>query len=230
MGIASGLVKDFDVMCDVLCRLLHLSDWAWRNEKYLSGNCLKPNTRATYERLKRANVVPLTLEELELLIEEARKTKARPLYFKNRFYLPPLEENSEHIAVLSLDSNLAPSQRCISFRVEMYSFRDASGGDAMRAVGFRFELGKPRSKHGYYHVQFTTEKNAKEGRRPLPDCPLWMPTSEPCLIVPARSPVSLVFCIMVSYYGNISKINSLISNLNIEDRHKEVLQYLATSS
>jgi hypothetical protein len=223
--MTSSLVKDFDIMCDVLLRVHALSQWAWRNGKYLSGNALKRNTVETYERLK-ASKDPLTFEELEKLIRCSQQKNNRLLYFRTRFYLPPLEENSEFVAVLSLDSDLTEPDQSISFRVEMYRLANATGGGIMRAVGFRFEMGQHGSKHNYYHVQFTTERHDKEGRTLLPDCPAWMPTSEPCIIVPARSPVSLVFCILVGYCGNIKRVTRLISELNIGNRHKEIMQYL----
>jgi hypothetical protein len=213
--MSGGNTKDFLVMCELLDSLLDLSDHHWRIRKDLNNNDL--DTRTTMRNYDQMALTehPLARRKLDLLMKKSRNSRL----CLDQFYLPPLEEDREFIPILSLKCDLTSSPPSLSLRVGMTKY--TNGGKCRpTSVGFRFEMGKPNSNHNYHHMQFT----ARPHDEPLAGCPE-LPETYPCVLTPAKCPVSLFLCLLLSLYGSRITENRIFT-VNIDRKYKVPLDYL----
>lgn len=197
-------------MCQVLQRLHRFTSRQWRLRKDLGGSKLNKNTIDNFENMIYYYKRPVSIGELEKIMKE--KLGNLCLDLDKPFYLPPLEENSEFIPLLSLKCNLSESPPNISLRIEMFRYL-IEEKYKLQGFGFRFETGKSGSKHDYWHVQVTKVVGG----------PDWIPDTVPCIPVRAKCPVSLIFCMLISFYGK-GMYNKIFSGMNIDKKYKEPLK------
>jgi len=207
--------KDFMIMCDVLRRLAQLSGKCWRNKMDIDKSKLTQETKDNYESLT-IHKYPMKAEDLERLIKQSPNGDCLRL---DRFYLPPLDADKDFIPVLSLKCNFRNAPPKIGLRIGMFSY---DSNKSLRVFGFRFESGIIDSNHDYCHGQFTKKLFEDE----LPGMPDRMPETYPCILTPAKCPVSLIFCMLISFYGKKIQNTSVFSDLNLDSRYKEPLEYL----
>jgi len=208
--------KDFEMMCVLLESLLDLSEHLWSTRKDLDGNALDAGTTMrNFDMTLIKTRSPLTHKDLDFLRKKSRNSRLR----FSGFYLPPLDEDKEFIPILSLDCNLGSSPPRLSLRVGMTKYIK---GKKLRPVslGFRFEMGIPKSNHNYHHMQLTGTPHDE----PLEGCPE-LPETYPCVITPAKCSVSLLLCLLLSLYGSrISKHG--IFTANIDKKYKTYSEFL----
>lgn len=216
--MSSGHIKDFNMMCDTLQCLLRKSKNLWKARINLSYSKLGIRTVENYNKLIGLRR-PISPEELEKEVEKKRKSKKRNLQLDKPFYLPPLEKDPEFIPLLFLKCDLDKSSYDISLRIEMYRYR-RDNSPRLEGFGLRFEMHEKPSEHDYAHVQVTNEHDGAI----LPECPGWLPTTLPCIPAKAECPVSLIFCMLISFYGKKMYNKIFPADLNIEDRCKKILK------
>lgn len=213
-----GNGKDFEIMCQVLRKLNDLSLKLWRKEKDLSGSDLRDDIKFNYDNLIISNH-PMQEKNLDNLIKQNLDSLC--LAFDESFYLPPLDDNKDFIPLLSLNCNLTEYPPEISLRICMYRYLN---GDITKpqGIGFRFEKHKG-SNHDYYHVQVTNKPHASLEH----EYHDWIPENIPCILQPAQNPVSLIFSMLISFYGKrISE--QMITLMNIDRKYKEPLKFIQT--
>jgi len=209
------------MMCELLKRLLDLSDYHWKEGKDLKYKDLaKTGTIRNHERMTWSERC-MASEELDSLINNSRNSRL----CLDRFYLPPLDEDREFIPILSLKCNLISSPPSLSLRVGMTKYTNDGKGQPV-SLGFRFEMGhpgqrrRPDSDHNYHHMQLTARPHGE----PLFGCPE-LPETYPCVPTPAKCPITLFLCMLLSLYGTkISKTK--IFTADIDRKYKVLSDYL----
>ena len=186
--------KDFDVLCIVLKKLNKKSDYLWRNGLTINGTELSDNLIRTYSSLideKR----PLSLGELEKIIDEAQDLQLS--WDKTYFYFPPLND-PEFVTTFKFECNFTSPNPSIKFRIEMHRYKD-EGKTKLFGFGFRFETGSPETGHDFLHMQISTRPSPS--KKLFSGCSGFIPTSIPCIPAIAKCPVSLLFFILICFYG-----------------------------
>jgi len=185
-------------LCNIL-RQVHEFSWSlWESGQTVSGSAIDNRANATYDSLARtADHYPLEPEPLDGRLRTSERSHDLRLYFNHgtRFYLPPLDENCEFVATLSLDCKLSEPNRSFKFRIEMYTLREQQ----LHGIGYRFEFGEGEHKHA--HVTLAKERPDSEGGKALFGCPIWLPTYIPRVPTIAGTPVSLLVCMLIGLYG-----------------------------
>lgn len=144
------------------------------------------------------------------------------------FYLPPTDRTPDFVPILFLDCDLDKSKPKIAYNIMLcrcIQIKDDAGEvhQKIERMGFRFEApheGETRpgseeseteSAHDYWHMQLIEEITG-ETRHPDIVCRHQFPTKIPCVPVRARCPVSLLLCMLFSFYGK-----DIISVIQTED-------------
>ena len=158
---------------------------------------------------------PIAREELEELFTSPR-TVSGPVevdFSKSErgqvLYLPPLERNPRCVPILSLYCKLNNQQSIAKFRVMLVCL-DNEGKPY--GIGFRMEtpeslnqnLNTPVNEgiHDFHHAQLIRKFGQKALDRKLQvDCPSWIPESQPSFPLPAKCPVMLLLCLILTLYG-----------------------------
>mgnify|MGYP001084519065 CR=1 FL=1 len=208
--------KDFKIMCQVLERLNELSIKKWHQQKDLRGSTIGPRTIYNFERLT-TRYYPIHETAFKKLVSETSEDLC--LYFEKGYYLPPLDYDREFIPLLALDCNLKHEPPILMFRVGLYRY-DPRKIDKFQGIGFRFEKYE-ESNHNYYHMQLTKKPIKIQEYEYLE----WMPEHIPCVLLPAKDPVSLIFSMLISLYGN-RIAEQMITPMNIDGKYKEPLKFL----
>lgn len=166
----------------------------WKAYQGIDGDELNQQTRNAYNYLI-GKYPPIESEELSHRLFESIKPRNLNLYLDggSRFYLPPLGEDPEFVASLSLECDLKIAT--MSIRVEMQRILD----DSMCGIGYRLELGT--GEHGYYHLTLASKRPNREGGENIMGCPLWLPTNIPRIPTSARNPVALLVSVLIGLYG-----------------------------
>ena len=124
-------------------------------------------------------------------------------------YLPPLERNPSCVPILSLYCKLNDQQGIAKFRVMLVSL-DKKGNPY--GIGFRMETPESMNQegdmpanggiHDFHHAQLIQRfKQEKVDSKLQIDCPCWIPESQPSFPLPAKCPVTLLLCLIVTLYG-----------------------------
>ena len=229
MPVANHKEKDFKIFLQILQRINKIQKASWRNGVNLCKENVGEVTNRNYQTIISGLFSPIEDQELDKVIGDSLRNSMQ-ISIGNLF-LPPLAQNKDFIPVLSLNCDFSSSPIYMRLCVGMFSFSDDG---ELQLLAFRFELNQPNSNHDYCHGQFTRafskEKNSPSIRRveevtPVFDSlPNWMPESTPCMVVPAKCPVSLLFCLLISFYGK--SISNFISDLNIDGTYFETFELL----
>jgi hypothetical protein len=119
------------------------------------------------------------------------------------FYLPPMKKEPKIVPLLLLDCDFSNSQDDISFIIILNRFLNNKSNVSER-IAFRFEgpegLTAEKSRHKYWHMQVTNEIAGRNGYQKI-ICRNWLPDKMPCIPIISRGPVSLLLCVLFSFYG-----------------------------
>lgn len=207
--------KDFVWVCNLLKEIHIKSNNKWSTFKNLSGSKLDSPTLDNFSNVKEFKN-PMKYEELEYLIKNAQESKNLSLHLNKNLYLPPLEYNSEFIPILFLDCDLNKSDPDVSFKINLFRSIIEENTIKLQYFGVRFEIHGPESPHGYYHFQVTHAHS--------PGCPDWVPNTLPCIPIRCKCPVSLLLCMLISFYGK-GMFNKLFrGDMNIDKNYTECLK------
>jgi hypothetical protein len=118
------------------------------------------------------------------------------------FYLPRMDRDPHIVPILIFDCNLSKSVTDVSFIIILS--RQIDDPKKPERIAFRFEgpegTSENKSEHNYWHIQLTNEIDVKKGFQKI-TCLKWLPTKMPCIPVVGRCPVSLLLCLLFSFYG-----------------------------
>ena len=216
----------------VLEELHSISKSFWDKRLDLHGKELHDDTLDDFENLNRI-MYQMTLQQLKNQFKNASGTLH--LDFNSPFYLPPLDRREKFVPILTLKCNLGVSPPQTSMRIGMLRYAKKIG--KAQGFGFRFELGESEP-HDYYHFQITSKPfttgfrnriiwmNVKnEFANQLPGCPDWLPEICPCIPVPANCPVTLLLCVIFSFYGK-KGFGLLTSKASIKREYLNSFTYL----
>ena len=170
---------------------------------------------------------PLAREDIEVLFKRAKTDpQSVPVDFLQSqrgqvLYLPPLEKDPNCVPILSLYCKLQEPQSIMKLRVMLVSLDENRGTDGIYGIGFRMETPERINQgisssannqsadaidnggaHDFHHAQLIR----KFGKRKLDDklqidCPVWLPQSQPSFPLPAKCPVTLLLCLILTLYG-----------------------------
>ena len=208
--------KDFDMTCKVLQSLFQRSLTLWnKGVRNLPGSQVSRRAAIAYQNLIEVKR-PMSLGQFKKLVKEARKSKVTNLKAE-WIYLPPLADNSDFVPVLSLEFDLGKPHGNIRFTVMMLLGSKTETAISYQGIAYRFELGHLGSGHDYYHVQFTNPGQNFGGNDDSLGCPSWIPTKMPRILTPAKGASTLILCVLLSFYGKVSPISDLLSNVFVKD-------------
>lgn len=203
------MVKPSDSLRDFLILLFRKQESAWvkRNPKD------KPSNRAleTYDFIK-YKWIPITFKEIEPLFNEDQLDLDFSKWGKV-LYLPPLKKDAHFVPVLSLDCQWNQTQRSARLKV-MLVYRGNCPEEHCNPYGIGFRLETPESMnqtetatgnkgiHDFHHAQLIKRfgKDNLDSKLQI-DCPSWLPETQPSFPVPAKCPMSLLFCLIATLYG-----------------------------
>ena len=205
------MVKPSDALKDLLILLFKKQDSAWgeRNRRD------KPSCQA----LKTYNAIinkwtPITLKEIESFFNKSQLDIDFAKWGKV-LYMPPLKKDAHFVPVLSLGCkwNQTQTQRSAKFRV-MLVRRCNCTDENQKPYGIGFRLETPESInqtgaisnnegiHDFHHAQLIKKFGKKKLDSKLQiECPNWLPDTQPSFPLPAKCPVSLMFCLIATLYG-----------------------------
>lgn len=170
---------------------------------------------------------PLAREDIEVLFMDA-DTGAEPVEVDfsesergKVIYLPPFEKDPDCVPILSPYFNLKEPQSIAKLRVLLVRLDENRKPHGIYGIGFRMETPEKINQgvnssvnservdtannegaHDFHHAQLIR----KFGQRKLDDrlqmdCPIWLPQSQPSFPLPAKCPVTLLLCLIVTLYG-----------------------------
>lgn len=185
-------------LCNIL-RQVHGFSWElWKIPQTVGGRRVETNAYGAYDSLAKVrDHYPLEPKPLEARLRAAERSRDLSLYLNGgvRFYLPPLDENPDFIATLSVECKLTEPDRRFCIRIEMYTLFTK----VLRGIGYRFEFGA--GEHLHSHMTLANKRPDREGGASLLGCPEWLPTYIPRVPTSAKTPVSLMVCLLISLYG-----------------------------
>lgn len=205
------MVKPSDALKDCLILLFQKQNSAWVERN--PGD--KPSDRAlkTYNAIIN-RWIPITFEEIEPLFDEDQLE----LDFSERgkvLYLPPLKKDAHFVPVLSLDCKWDQTQTQCRARLKVMLVCLCNCTDENQkpyGIGFRLETPENKNQpetttnnegiHDFHHAQLIKKfgKDSLDGRLQI-ECPDWLPETQPSFPLPAKCPVSLMFCLIATLYG-----------------------------
>jgi hypothetical protein len=188
-------------LCKIIQKLHDQSSYYWKNRTNIHGEKVDGDLYDFYEDMIRNRGYWLIDDcDLKNRLRESVKPDNLELHIngitekgqsKGRFYLPPLMEEPEFVAMLSLECNMRSGKT--SVRIEMFrSFKGRPYG-----IGYRFEHGG----HEFCHASLTNKRPDHEGGKHLDNCPEWLPTDIPRVPMRADNPVSLLMDVLISLFG-----------------------------
>lgn len=198
------MTKTISTLNNILESLVKIQSSAWIKEE----EKWKPSRQAleTYKAVC-GKWAPMTFEEIESLFKPPEPV----LNFSQRskvLYLPPLEKDSHFVPVLSLYCKLNAKQSVAKLRVMLVCLDE---DHKPYGIGFRLETPESMNQnanttdndgiHDFHHAQLIRKFGNKLDRNLPVDCPSWIPESQPSFPLPAKCPVTLLLCLIVTLYG-----------------------------
>ena len=205
--------KIITTLKDILTPLCKLRRDVWPNDNW--------------ERIY-ADWPPLAREDLEALfgqsetgeVDSSKSTRGKVIY------LPPPEKDPDCVPILSLYFKLKETQSIAKLRV-LLAYLDENRkphgiyGIGIYGIGFRMETPEKINQgvnssvnsqrvdttdnsgaHDFHHAQLIRKFGQRELDDKLKiDCPTWLPQSQPSFPLPAKCPVTLLLCLIVTLYG-----------------------------
>ena len=147
-------------------------------------------------------------------------------------YLPPLEKPPHCIPILSLYCQLNNRQSIAKLRVMLVCL---DGNQDPYGIGFRMETPESMNQnanatdsdgiHDFHHAQLIRTFGQSKLDDKLRVCsPDWLPTTQPSFPLPAKCPVTLLLCLIVTLYGK-KYYNQFLAEHDIFDikQHRDIL-------
>lgn len=219
--------KDFETLGQILRKIHILQEKYWGDGRDLRGKPLPKISGSNRNSLVTSVGRPVMFQDLDYLIKSGVKGN---LQLKvGNLLMPPLDLDKSFVPMLSLECDFGRSPPVMRLCVGMFSFNDRKP----TVFAFRFETAHFNTNHDFCHGQFTREfernspssgKSTKESRRVFASLPGWTPKHIPCVLIPARNPISLIISMLVSFYG--VTIKSKMSDLNIGTENLEPFEFL----
>lgn len=211
--MSADLQETMKEICNILQQVHGLSFAHWRDETNIHEQDIgDAEVYKAYTRL--IDVDPwVEPDKLDHMLRESKKrNKLNLLIQQGSFYLPPLDDDKDFVATLSIDCNL--TSRKMNLRIEMHRLVDGS----LCGIGYRLEFGA--GEHAHFHSTLMTRRPDLQGGKFLSGCPNWLPTDIPRIPTMAKNPVSLVICAILSLYGK-KALRTMLGN--IEDVKRKYL-------
>jgi hypothetical protein len=150
-------------------------------------------------------------------------------------YLPPLEKEPHFVPILSLYCKLNDKQSIAKFRVMLVRLDDCfEENRKVYGIGFRMETPESMNQnatttdnegiHDFHHAQLIQKFGQTRLNKLLIDCPGWIPESQPSFPLPAKCPVTLLLCLIVTLYGR-KCYNQFLDNYLVNYRKSAIEPY-----
>lgn len=119
----------------------------------------------------------------------------------NKFLiLEPVPLGTWMLPVLSFRYDFGRSLPEFDIRLALFLSERVEEKDTLRAIGYRFESPEGEGSHHYYHAQLIHSFQKGNERLRLP-CPQWLPTKQSAFALDAKSPTTLIACLLITLYG-----------------------------
>ena len=208
------MTKTISALQNLLESLFRIQSSAWFAEE--------GKWRASSQALETYKLISAMWEPIDLknVKHEFNKSELN-LDFSNRvLYLPPMKKDANFVPVLSLSCKLNETQSIAKFRVMLVSLNKKGNP---YGIGFRMETPHSQDQaeetpadeegtgdedasanegiHDFYHAQLIKTFQKKLGEKLQINYPSWLPESQPSFPMPAKDPVTLLLCLIVTLYG-----------------------------
>ena len=208
--IGNAMVKPSDALKDCLILLFQKQKSAWvdRNSEDEPSDPALNTYNAIINKWE-----PITLKEIEFLFKKSQQDFSK---LGKVLYLPPLKKDPHFVPVLSLDckwNQTPPSAKLKVLLVCRCNYRNCTDEKQIPyGIGFRLETPESINQtetttdnvgiHDFYHAQLIKKFGKKKLDNKLQICcPNWLPDTQPSFPLPAKCPVSLLFCLIATLYG-----------------------------
>ncbi len=205
------MTKPSDALKDLLIPLFKKQTSAWMTRN--------PKDKPSCQALKTYNAIinrwePITFEEIAYLFDEPQLDLDFSKWGKV-LYLPPLKKDAHFVPVLSLDCKWNQTQTQCSAKLKVMLVCLGNHTNECQkpyGIGFRLETPENRNQskptqnnkgmHDFHHAQLIKEfgKDNLDSKLQI-DCPSWLPETQPSFPLPAKCPMSLLFCLIATLYG-----------------------------
>ena len=226
------MTETIDTLQDILTPLFQIQEAAWRN----GDSKPKPSKRAssTYKAIYE-KWIPAALEDTKFIF----KSPNYVLDFSQRgkvLYLPPLHNKmAGFVPILSPCYKLnRKNKKKSTARLQVMLVRLDKNPKPV-GMGFRLETPERRNQnanstdqegiHDFPHAQLIREFRVKQLDEPLRiSNPYWLPITQPSFPLPAKCPVTLFLCLIVTLYGK-KYYNQFLAEHEIFDikQHRDIL-------
>ena len=179
---------------------------------------------------------PLAREDLEVLFikSETGEVDFSESQRGKVIYLPPLEKDPDCVPILSPYFNLKETRSIAKLRVLLVRLDKNRKPHGIYGIGFRMETPEKINQgvnssvdgqcvdttnnsgiHDFHHAQLIRKFGQEKLDNKLQiDCPIWLPQSQPSFPLPAKCPVTLLLCLIVTLYGR-KYYNQFLTDYNI---------------
>lgn len=226
------MTKPSKVLKDFLIHLLKKQRSAWITKN--SQN--KPSCQAlkTYNAVKN-KWIPITSDkEIESLFKQPQ------LDFSDQgkvLYLPPLKKDGHFVPILSLYCKWNETHSIAKLRVMLVCLGNCPD-ECQKPYGIGFRLETPESAnqtktpagnngiHDFHHAQLIKKfgKDYLDSKLQI-DCPSWLPEAQPSFPLPAKCPLSLLFCLIVTLYGR-KEYENYRTEFQMRSDHSQIGEHL----
>lgn len=210
--MTANAIDDFRILCLTLLTLHKLAKNRWKENLDVEDAPLTKSTENNHYEIAKNKL--LDKYELEHEIQDNKDSLKLCL---EPFLLPPLKRKEDFIPLLKFKCDLSGSSNILSLRVVMCRWIEVKiNGKKIRqlsGLGFRFEMGD--KAHEYCHAQLIS----------LPGCSHKVSEKFPCIPIVATCPVSLFFCMIVSFYG-LKTWSKYFSEITLDKHHKKAIKQI----
>jgi hypothetical protein len=158
----------------------------------------------------------------DLMDIKTGKMKTNFLESDQFLYFPPIPNHPKTLIIFSMDYDFHITSDNISFYIIVFHYSNDVKQDPSY-LGFRFEgpEGTPSttSRHNYWHMQIVKEFKGRHAAK-FPKIHKWLPEDMPCIPMKANSAITLLICLLFSFYGN-PLFNEI--DVALEEEHKKPL-------
>ena len=229
--IGSAMTKPSDPLKDFLIFLFKKQESAWSKRN--------PKNIPSYQALKTYNAIkdkwiPITLNEINALFKKAQQDFSE---WGRVLYLPPLKKDDHFVPVLSLYCKWNETHSIAKLRIMLVCLGNHTD-ECQKPYGIGFRLETPETTnqtetpagdagiHDFHHAQLIKKFGKDNLDRSLQiDCPSWLPESQPSFPLPAKCPLSLLFCLIATLYGK-KEYNKYRNEFRKRSDHSTVGEHL----
>lgn len=210
-----GEIKELKIIVNLLDSLYDLSSNKWRNSKDIFNKNIPQSTITNYEVLS-GIYYPEKIDK-EKMRTEIDENKI--INLEEKFFLPPLDYDKEFIPIMGINADYDTEPHSFDIRVGLYRYENGDY-NKLQGFGYRFER-HPGGNHSYFHAQLTKKPHTLIQKY---ETPKWIAEHLPCLVIPAENAVSLLFTVLISFYGKEIARN-FVSAQNVDGKYKIPLRF-----